>query len=395
VSGGGNWRESLPSKNRVFTLLAFSVMFAAVFGDVMLIAFSILPQWRLWEDLASEVAALERQVQAAGDSQSSAADLLRDQIAGAQAELNEAAEVFLSDAQATAALDNLYEYAAQSHVEIVGVAGQAVAESSPVYDVRSYRVVLEGELSDLVEFVSRIDEAKYSSFVITNLIIVESVSGDGLTMDITLYTSPYSSGAAAQVDVSPSTDYQADYLEELNQKLAVAWATENWEEAAQTGMQLLAIDSSNSEAVAQTYYALVNYGAELLRQGNTAGAVDQFKLALDLRPDGIEAASAIELALATPVPTLSVQQQLARDLDIAWAVHDWEQCVSLTEQILALDPGNAQYTDKLYSAHVNYGYALIAAGNLTGAKNQFTLALEIKPDGGEAALGLQSLASDL
>jgi LysM repeat protein len=51
-------------------------------------------------------------------------------------------------------------------------------------------------------------------------------------------------------------------------------------------------------------------------------------------------------------------------------------------------------TEKLYAAHVNYGHKLAAEGKLEEAKEEFSHALNIKPDGEEAIAGLRDLAGE-
>ena len=118
----------------------------------------------------------------------------------------------------------------------------------------------------------------------------------------------------------------------------------------------------------------------------------QFNLALAVKPDGEEALAGLQQATVIPPPTLTVEEQLVKRLDEEWEAENWEEVISLIEQILALSPGDEEMTEKLYAAHVNYGYALAAEGRLEEAKEEFSLALVIKPGGAEATAGLQQLA---
>jgi len=93
----------------------------------------------------------------------------------------------------------------------------------------------------------------------------------------------------------------------------------------------------------------------------------------------------------TPTPTLTPEERLKERLDERWAAKDWETAIELIEQILAINPGYDDMTEKLYAAHVNYGHQLVAEGRLEEAKMQYTRALEIKPDGEEAMKGLEEL----
>ena len=94
----------------------------------------------------------------------------------------------------------------------------------------------------------------------------------------------------------------------------------------------------------------------------------------------------------TPVPALTIEEQLAQRLHAPWAAQDWEEVIGLVEQVLAINPDYDDMVQKLYAAHVNYGRQLASEGNLEEAKWEFIRALDVKPDGGEAAVELWILA---
>jgi tetratricopeptide (TPR) repeat protein len=102
----------------------------------------------------------------------------------------------------------------------------------------------------------------------------------------------------------------------------------------------------------------------------------------------------LQQAAATPFPTLTPEEELAPRLHDPWAAEDWEEVISLIEQMRAINPDYDDVTEKLYAAQVNYGYQLIQQGRLEEAKERFSLALAIKPDGAEAMSGLQQLAGE-
>ena len=95
---------------------------------------------------------------------------------------------------------------------------------------------------------------------------------------------------------------------------------------------------------------------------------------------------------ATPLPTLTIEEQLAQRLHAPWAAGDWEEVIGLVKQILAINPDYDDMVQKLYAAHVNYGRQLASEGNLEEAKWEFIRALDVKPNGGEAVAGLRELA---
>jgi LysM repeat protein len=89
---------------------------------------------------------------------------------------------------------------------------------------------------------------------------------------------------------------------------------------------------------------------------------------------------------------MTVEEQLAESLHEPWAAKDWGTVIRIIEQILAVNPNYDDMVEKLYAAHVNYGQQLVAQGKLEEAKLEFTRALAVKPNGGEAILELQALA---
>ena len=94
-----------------------------------------------------------------------------------------------------------------------------------------------------------------------------------------------------------------------------------------------------------------------------------------------------------PTPVAGDLAELERRLNDAWAAEDWEEAIGLIRQILSIDPNYDEMTEKLYAAHVNYGYKLLNEGK-PGAMAQFAAALSIKPDGVEAMEGLKRLQGE-
>ncbi|MBL7182985.1 MAG: LysM peptidoglycan-binding domain-containing protein [Anaerolineae bacterium] len=400
-----NLRDRLPSRERLYSLLAFVVIIATGVGYAFFAISSIVPQWQIRQTLVSQLAAVEQQLMESRKGQETSLQNLEEQLAQAQAALDEAASIFLSEAEAAGVLTSLYQYADESGVEIISLQEQAEPEgegeeetenvNKRIYDVRVFQLQIEGSTPNLITFVSQIEEAAYKGFIITNVNIAEGAGRHVLTMNISLYTSPYSSGAAGQVTpvVTPSPA-PAD-LAQLEGSLAAAWASKDWEQAIILTNQILAIDPNYDDVVEKLYTAHVNYGYRLWEEGDSDAATMQFSLALGIKPGGEEALAGLQQIAVTPTPTLTVEEQLARRLDEEWEAGNWEEVIGLLEQILALNPDDDEMTEKLYVAHVNYGHALAAEGRLEEAKEEFSRALEIRPDGAEAAAGLQQLAGEV
>jgi LysM repeat protein len=334
-----NWREYVPIKDRI-SVLALVAVIVIGFADVFLVRSSIIPRWQDRGNMASQLAAAEKDLEKARKAQEASPDELRKQIATAQAKLNDVAGAFLSDSQAAEVRNKLYQYASESQVEIANLQTQPPPEEkTSAYAVTKFRLQANGAFPNLMDFLSRIEEAAFESFVMTNVNLTEGEKQDTLSMDITLYTSPYSSGAVVQPTpiITP------------------------------TGTPVLTPAATPLVTPVPTPIAT---------------------------PTGTPVPTPVATPIVTPSPVLSVEEQLAQSLHEPWAVKDWEEVISLIEQILAINPDYDDMNQKLYAAHVNYGRQLAAEGKLEEAKEEFTRALEIKPDGGEAIAELKALAGE-
>jgi tetratricopeptide (TPR) repeat protein len=391
-----NQTEYILDKERLYSLLALLVIIAIGLGDLLFAVSLIVPQLQVRKTLASQLASAEKDLKEAGKAQAETPEKLRQQVATAQATLNEAANVFLSESQAAEALNKLPQYASESGVEIINLQPQPspTEEKKDTYDVRIFRLQAEGTLARLTDFISRIKEAAFKGFIIANVNITEGEGLHTLTMDIALYTSPYSSGAVVPATPGVTPAVTPASLTQLNEALSVAVAAKEWEQAIGLINQILDIDPHYDDMVENLYAAHVNYGYQLLGEGNTGGAKIQFNAALEIKPGGAEAMAGLQQAAATPPPTLTVEEQLEQRLEEAWAAENWEEAISLIEQILAINPDDEDMTEKLYTAHVNYGRKLAAERRLEEAKEEFIRALAIKPDGEEALAGLRELAGE-
>lgn len=383
------------------TLLALVAVIVLVVVNILFVRSSILPLWSERRELTSSLASAREELEKARKTLGTSAEDLQKKLEAQKSTLDQLANRFLTEAQATEILNNLYKYANESQVEITrrdSRPAPPAEEQKESYSVEEYYLEAKGDLPDLVNFLSRIKEATFESFVMTNLNIAEEEGQHTLSMDIALYSSPLSSGAVVQATPTVTPESVA----QLEQMLAAAWDSEDWEQAITLIQQILSMEPEYEGMNEKLYSAHVNYGYQLLNQGNPAGAVEQFNQALEIRPGGPEALRGLEQAKAwgptptvappTPAPALTKEEQLAQSLHEPWAAKDWPRVISIIEQILAINPNYDDMTEKLYAAHVNYGRQLAAEGKLEEAKMEFTRALEIKPDGAEAMWELEALA---
>jgi LysM repeat protein/Tfp pilus assembly protein PilO len=400
-----NLRDNIQVADRL-SLLALVVVIVIALANVLFAWKFILPAWQDKRELASQLASAEKALEEAIKAQEASPDELRKQIEAAQSKLDDVSSVFLSDSQASEALNRLYQYASESQVEIIALQAQPAPseEEKGACDVREFRLQAAGLLPDLVDFLSRIEEAAFESFVISNVNITEGEEQHTLNMDVALYTSPYSSGAV--VPPTPGVTVTPASLAQLEEMLGTAWESNEWERAIGLIEQILALEPDYDDMTEKLYAAYVNYGDQLLREGNPDGAKAQFENALEIKADGSEALAGLEQAAtweltptpvatptSTPPRTMTVEEQLAQSLHEPWAAKEWETVIGLIEQILAINPDYDDMTEKLYAAHVNYGQQLVAEGKLEEAKLEFTRALDVKPEGGEAMAELQALAA--
>jgi hypothetical protein len=95
--------------------------------------------------------------------------------------------------------------------------------------------------------------------------------------------------------------------------------------------------------------------------------------------------------VATPTPDLAA---LRHDLDVAWARGDSPEVIRLLEELTVNVPDAREYAefrDKLYAAHYNYGEQLLAEGDRAGAVRQFEAAQDVDGMRGEAFSALLAL----
>jgi len=224
------------------------------------------------------------------------------------ADLDEAAALFLTEQQAAELLNGLAAYAESSNVTLIDLQAQPSpnSEQKAVYDVRLFQVELTGDVMQLMDFVTRVRETAVSAVQVSNLHLAAGTDTGTLTMELHLYTSPYANGSAlANLPLAPTP---------------------------------------------------------------------------------------LPQPTASPVQATSADV-LAAQIHDPWSVEDWPAAITLIEQVLALDPAYPEMTEKLYAAHVNYGYQLLVEGNNAAARQAFEQALAVNPGGSEAAAGLQSLTS--
>jgi HAMP domain-containing protein len=184
---------------RLFALLPTLLIALIMIGNAMFCSTSVLPAWRTYEALSTEVAAgkatVESQLAAPLNEEMI---LVQRQVEMLGESLATAASPFLSDLQLDELINSLYRYADLNNVTISSLQAQQPPISpdmaTPAYNTRQFRVQVEGDSANLMKFITRIRETTLTGFVVNNLNLVDAQPRSSLNFDLQIYTSPYSSG---------------------------------------------------------------------------------------------------------------------------------------------------------------------------------------------------------
>ncbi len=378
---------NLPERDRLLFPIAVGLSVAALLGNLLLLGGVLYPRWQQWQEVNERLTETRRQLQVAQREQERwTPEQVRADIEATRAELTEAAAtVFLGEDEAAAALDRLYRYADETEVNILSIQSDAVPlpeieDTSTLYSVQTFRLETQGETHNLLDLLGQLEETAYLGFNVTNVKLQAGASIDSLIFDVILYTSPYANGARPPGE----SDLPVVLLEQT-------WEAGRWQQAIDLLNQLLQEDPSNEVWLERLYRARVNYGNELLEDGQASAARTQFEIALQIDPMGAEAVAGLQQAEGFLAPTPASETTLEAQLDVAWQAEDWETALDLLQQLRGVEPGRAEWEEKLYAAEVNYGYQLMEEGDYQEAKEAFSRALAVNPGGPEAEEGLRLL----
>ncbi len=318
-------------RENLFVVLAVVIMALLLVGYLVFALRTIMPRWQARTALTAQAAAVEAAYANRTLQQQAVAGQISQQIEAAQVDFNQTANRFLTETQAAAYLADLYNSANVVGVTIVDLQAQVVPQAlsaggeKPVYDTRLFRLVVEGDLPQLNQFVGRMETTPVPSVTVKNLRITrgEADFADLLSLDLLLYTSPFATGeAVAQLPdedasspppiplptptaaVPPTPDVAS-----LSAQLDEPWAAENWPEVIRLIQEIRQQAPNEPEMAEKLYAARVNYGYQLAGVGETAAAAEQFELALALFPDGGEAELGLQSLLApeaTATPSVTI-----------------------------------------------------------------------------------------
>jgi len=318
--------DFLRANERILTYVSLAMIVVIGLAFVMFYQLVVAPQLALREDLLNQLTLTQRDLNKQKQADPWAPEKIQRQIDAAKTEYEQAAGIFMTESEAAGVLDQLYQYADDAGITVVTLEGEpnleGEAQKAEGYDVRLFRMEVSGRFADLMDFVTRIDEAKQKSVRISNVNIPEGVDPHTLTLDIALYTSPYA--ASKTGPLSLDNEITPETLNQLSNSLEDAWNAGQWERAIGAANQLLALNPGDADLLGRLYMARVNWGYDLLSRGDQAGAVAQFNLALMVRPDGAEALDGLQRAApatpvgAAPTPTSMLVRPAGWPTDRPW-----------------------------------------------------------------------------
>lgn len=304
-----NLRDSLRENLLSVVALVFIVMILMAYA--IFIATGIVPRWTARQDLAAQLLTMQQTARQTQQQQESSNQALQAQLAGTQAQLDAAARQFLSETQAAAILDNLYRYASETGVVIVGLEAQIPpAETVPkaeLYDIRIFALHVEGIVPQLLSFMGRLQETTWPGVALAQVNLVENEVQAVLTLTLSLYTSPYALGDAAAVSIpfpvltpvapNPAPSLTPPPQNDTNILIAsldAPWAAQDWPTVITLLEQIVTLAPDNTEMKTKLYAAYVNYGYRLAGEQNFTQAQTIFVRALTIFPDGAEALAGLQ-----------------------------------------------------------------------------------------------------
>ncbi|MGB5057651.1 MAG: tetratricopeptide repeat protein [Candidatus Promineifilaceae bacterium] len=302
-------------RRNMLSVLAIAFIAITVVWFGYFLSTNVLPRWAARQELAAQVLAMQQTTHQGEQAQQDSTAALQAQLADSQTKLNATTGAFLSEAQAAAILDSLYRYAASSSVTITGLQAQPAAEPvapDALYSVQSFAVQMTGPVLQLLDFLGRFQETTWPGVSLKDVKLAQGEGQSTLDMSLALYTSPLATGAALEaapfMEISPSganatavtgasaaiSTVPAADLTALVNSLYEPWMAENWPEAIRILEQILLQTPDDFDMQTRLYAAYLYQAYQLYAAQQPEEAIAALKRALELRPDGQEAITALQ-----------------------------------------------------------------------------------------------------
>lgn len=172
--------------------------------------------------------------------------------------------------------------------------------------------------------------------------------------------------AGPAIEPTPTARPEQPVTERLYRQARAHYLAGRWEDAAATLVSLRQLDPEYEREQVEDMLFSSRYeaGMALLEEDDFELGIFYLDRAVALRPLDEEAVAQRRLAM--------------RYLEALnyWAV-DWEECIERFEELYGLDPGYKDVFQRLYQAHVRYGDAWAAQGEMCPAVEQYDRALRL------------------
>jgi len=224
---------------------------------------------------------------------------LREEIAEAQGRLRQALSDFPSTAQANEELSSYYRHADELGAQLVrmeAIAADWEEEGESIYSVQRFLLEAEGEVPNLLRFLSRVGGGPYVTFLVEDV----TIRSDGVPVasaDLTVFASDLGAGAtprlvkrlSAPVPATTPLVAEGEDLLRLESQMIMAMAAREWPAAVDHGRRILAESPGRPGIVQALYQSHVSWAHDLVAQGRGVEAREQFEAALEFFPQGEEA----------------------------------------------------------------------------------------------------------
>jgi nucleoid-associated protein YgaU len=269
---------------------------------------STVSTWQTRLDLELRLDGAQQSLARLEQLQTTQPETLRDQIERNQSQLRMLLIGFPTARQAADEVARYYGYADEQGAQLMRLETLLVTpeeERQTAYRVQRFFLEVRGDVPSLLRFLARANGGPYKTFVLDNINIKQDqpaiANADLLVYSSTLVeeaASPVTSttllGALAPVQPQ-TTDVTA-----IERALQQAWQNGDWQRACEYGTRLLE-EAPQRTDIAQTLSQIyLQWGRELLAQGDTQAASFQLTRALQLDPNNREALDALKVQ---PAPT--------------------------------------------------------------------------------------------
>ena len=372
----GSWQARLKSQTQVQSWGVLAILGLLLVGFLLYGGLVLLPEVQQRRALRLELEAAESQLSAAQTARAEGPAKMQARLDEAQTRLSAAAQAFLTEDAATAALTRLYARADTTGVEIVNLSAVG-ASTADTYVRRDFRVQVTGSLESLLDFLGNLDEVALSGYFVDGVAIAATEDSYQLDMAVSLYTSPF-----AEPEDGPASQEQLAEVQhsQIQARLETTWSERDWQGAVRLLEGVVTADPENVAARTALYRAYMNLGYQLLAKRSVEAAKIQFEMALGINPQGEEGHAELEQLAADATLAFAVQEQLRQELTGAKAAGDWPNVIRLLRLVEAVDHDYGPVSEDLYLAYVNYANQLAVQGNSTAAVEQYELARTLHPE---------------